>query len=161
MIYAQIVVIFPLCVAAARYRSRGSSEEKISPRDCHGLDFKHERRHEHFAPRINSREHENGSERSHDRDRSLGSRSGKELNLRGSGEEFDEESDDERRGRVKRLSHDDNSTGSNGSRGKGHRVPNTSVDHRKSNNLNYPDASTAARMHSHISGEHDERVSKQ
>jgi hypothetical protein len=37
-------------------------------------------------------------------------------------------------------------------------MPNTNEDHRKGGNLNYPDASTAARMHSHISGDPDDRV---
>jgi hypothetical protein len=39
-------------------------------------------------------------------------------------------------------------------------MPNTNDDHRKGGNLNYPDASTAARMHSHISGEPDDRVTR-
>mmetsp|Transcript_29020 Transcript_29020/g.53936 ORF Transcript_29020/g.53936 Transcript_29020/m.53936 type:complete len:549 (+) Transcript_29020:155-1801(+) len=108
-----------------------------------------------------------------DREPSMGSRGGggkESLSLRTSNSREDftsAESDDERRHRDrgghershrKYRSGDDNSTGSSGSRGRGSRMPNTSDDHRKGGNLSYPDASTAARMHSHISGEPDDRM---
>lgn len=101
-----------------------------------------------------------------DRDRSHhGSRDGREPLSSRNRDDFSAGSDDERRGRGKheqihrkKSCDDNNSTGSNGSRGRASRMPNTNEDHRKGGNLNYPDASTAARMHSHISGEPDERV---
>jgi hypothetical protein len=104
-----------------------------------------------------------------DRERSSRGGGKESLSLRTSGsrEDFSAESDDDRRNRSghdrvsrKNRSCDDNSTGSTGSRGRGSRMPNTNDDHRKGGNLNYPDASTAARMHSHISGEPDDRVTR-
>lgn len=142
---------------AGKYRNSDYSDEKPLSRQYDQLDSKYEEKQDRHNRRSSSRE--NSQDREQDeRDRSLGSRNGKDLRMpRGdSREEFHMENDD-RRGRGKRQSYDDNSTGSSGSRGRGHRMPNTNDDHRKGNNLNYPDASTAARMHSHISGEHDEK----
>lgn len=156
--------------AASKFRNNDNAEEKSSsPR---GHDSKHEDKRGQDARVVRSQSREGsldrdvrGGERA-----MMGPRGGKDsLSMRknSSREDMSVESDDERRGqggggeqrRRRSKTHDDSSTGSNGSRGRGSRLPNTSDDHRKGGgSQSCPDASTSARMYSHISGEPDERV---
>lgn len=149
--------------AVSKYRNCDRSEDKSSSRNFDNYESKNEDRIDKEQRCRRSQSRENSLDRDRSRDRGIRDDRATSRNSR---EDPSAGSDDERRGRGKhepthsRRSFDDNnSTGSNGSRGRASRLPNTNDDHRKGGNLNYPDASTAARMHSHISGEPDERVS--
>lgn len=140
---------------AAQYRNR--DDEEKSSRERYNVDSKNDDNERDQYRRSSSRD--NSIEKGYEgRDSHGNSRGRRDLQKSSSREEFISQNDDERRGRGKRQSHDDNSTGSNGSRGRAPRAPNTSDDHRKGRNLNYSDASTAGRMHSHINGDSDERL---
>jgi hypothetical protein len=177
------VALIDIITAAAKYRNnhQNSEEKSSSPRNYNQMDAKNDPRdrgHSHDSrDRDWDRDDDQRARRNDSRDNSIdrdrtgnsgGSGHESQPMRRNNSKDFSGDSDTSPRGRdrdrdqiarKKSQADDSNSVGSNGSRGRGGtRVPNTATDHRKGGNANYPDASTAARMHSHISGEPDERV---
>lgn len=145
-------------------RSSGEGENKDSERDK--WDRRSSSRERDQSRQRRSVSRENSLDR--DRNRNTAAIDGETLSKRVNSSR-DDDSDEDRRGRAgsrerdkdrapRRSYQDDSSAGSSGSRGRASRVPNTNDDHRKGGNPTYPDASTAARMHSHISGEPDTRI---